>query len=480
MITFDYNPGKRKAILSCDREILDMTRNHFSYPNEGAYFARKKGYRFVADRKYAITPTGMFDFGLYNEIEKFLISKQFTEIEYSEAFSQRRNVSRIDSEELWDGLKYSARYYQLDAVREALCNSCGTIIMATGAGKSLTQALLIENYYQKNPKDFKCLIIVPGLSLVNQLVGDFQEYGVSLSVSPWTGENELQDTQIIVCNSENLLAKFDDNPWIKDVDMVIQDECHKVKKSMSLGKDKKTNKKIITGKLTKCIQKIKTTSKFGFTGTLSEDKGDRWKTIGTFGPIIYEKKSKELRDEKYLSDLRVHMLELNHGKVKRMSYQKEIEYLYENDRRNDKICKLAQGLKGNVLIMVDRLEYGERLKSLISNSYFVNGEMPVEERKEILNKMESCDDIVCIAMSSIFSTGINVKNLPNIIFTYGGKSFIRIIQSVGRGLRLHENKNKLIIIDVCDNVRYSLRHAEERRRIYEKENIPFRVIQQDL
>ena len=247
------------------------------------------------------------------------------------------------------------------------------------------------------------------------------------------------------------------------MDLVIGDECHRVNSS---------------GGLHKIISKIKTPNKFGFTGTLSEKKEDQWKTIGIFGPIIYEKKSKELRDEKYVTDVEVDFIKLRHPKTLKMDYKKELDYLYELDKRNQLICKLAEGFKSNTLILVNHLIHGEKLLEILSKSdkkvFFVKGEMSVEERELIKQKMETDDDIITIAMSSIFSTGINIKNIHNIMFVAGGKSFIRTVQSIGRGLRLHKAKNKLRIIDVYDNMKYSERHADERKRIYEKEEILWR------
>ena len=211
---------------------------------------------------------------------------------------------------------------------------------------------------------------------------------------------------------------------------------------------------------------------------MSEKKEDQWKTIGIFGPIIYKKKSKELRDEKYVTDVEVEFLKVKHLKTTKMDYKKELDYLYASKERNELISDIANGLSNNTLILVNHLAHGDALYDMISGVrdkvFFVKGEMSVEEREIIKQKMETDNDIITIAMSSIFSTGINIKNIHNIMFVAGGKSFIRTVQSIGRGLRLHKAKNKLRIIDVYDTMKYSERHAEERKRIYEKEEILWR------
>lgn len=461
MITFDYKPTKRQAQLITDSDTIGMIRNHFSVKNDGAFFAKKKGKRFVKDRKYAITPTGLFDFGFYGEILKYLRDNQITDITFTDEFRNRLKcgIGKFDFE---DNLKYDARYYQKDSIIAGLEKGYGIFLLATGAGKSLTQALLVENYMRKVSNDaFKCLIIVPGLSLVNQLQNDFLEYQATFTYSGWSGDNPLQETQVVICNTQNLAAKFIDNPWIFDVDLLIVDECHGVNSDANLSK---------------IINKVKTPNKFGFTGTLSDKLLDQWKTIGTFGPVIYEKKSKELRDENFLSNVSINVLRLNHPKTYKLNYKQELEYLYNNEKRNNFIYKLADKINGNVLIMVNHLDHGDSLLSVMSNRldrsvYFVKGEMEVEERQKIIDMMEKNDNIICIAMSSIFSTGINIKNLPNIMFVGLGKSFIRVVQSIGRGLRLHENKDKLRIFDIIDNTKYSSSHALYRQQIYDEEDI---------
>lgn len=463
MITFDYKPTKRQAQLITDSDTLGMIRNHFSVKNDGAFFAKKKGHRFVKDRKYSITPTGLFDFGLHGEILKYLRDNQITDITFTDEFRKRLKCG-IGDFEFWDELKYDARYYQKDSVIAGLKKGFGIFLLATSAGKSLAQALLIENYMRNVPHEtFKCLIVVPGLSLVTQLNNDFIDYNVGFTHSGWTGDMPLQDTQVVICNSENLLAQFDNNPWILGVNLLIQDECHK------------TNS---TSQIAKIINKVRTPNKFGFTGTLSDKVDDQWKTIGTFGPVIYEKKSKELRDEGYISDVEINLIKLNHQRTK-FKYREELEYLYNHEKRNKILGKFADALVGNTLIMVNNINHGDNLLSTMSSRtnksvFFVKGEMEVEERGKIIDMMEKNDNIICIAMSSIFSTGINIKNLPNIIFAGLGKSFIRVVQSIGRGLRLHKNKKKLRIFDVFDNTKYSEAHALHRQQIYEKEQIPLK------
>jgi superfamily II DNA or RNA helicase len=466
MIKFDYKSTKRQGQIVCDSDVLSMIRNHFSVKNDGASFARWKGKRFVKDRKYAITPTGLFDFGLYGEILKYLTQEQITNIEFTDEFKKRLKCG-IKPSRFWNELKFDARYYQKETVEECLKKGMGTAVLGTGAGKSLAQALLIENYIRcmsQNDYRFKCLIIVPGLSLVNQLQQDFEDYGVTFTHSGWTGKEPLQDTEVVICNSENLLSQFDNNPWIRDVHLLICDECHKINS---------------TAGISKIVNKIATQNKFGFTGTLSDKIIDQWKTIGTFGPVIYEKKSKELRDEKFLSDVLVKVLQINHPNQTKKKYKDELEYIYQNEKRNQIIKKLSDTLTGNTLIMVNHLDHGDILYDLLSKSsgkrvFFVKGEMKVTDRSDIVQLMETSDEIICIAMSSIFSTGINIKNLPYIMFAGLGKSFIRVVQSIGRGLRLHDNKNKLVIFDICDNLRYSHAHSVYRQNIYDKEKIPWK------
>lgn len=467
MVTLDYITGKRQGQIRCDKTILEMIRNHFSVQNPDKKFCKdpiKK--RFLPDRKSAITPTGLFYFGLYYEIRKYLIQEQITDISFTDNFKKRLKCG-VDAE-FQNNLKFDERYFQRESVEKSLKLGCGVFLIATGGGKSFCQALLVDNYRKNiHNEHLKALIIVPGLSLVEQLQGDFKDYGVSFSYSGWTGNNPLQETEVIICNAQNLLAKFDTNPWIVDVDLLIVDECH--------GSNDSAN-------ITKLIQKIKTPNRYGFTGTLPTSLLDKCKVLGTFGPVFYEKKSKELRDEGFLSDVEIIRLCLQHAVIPKMVYRSELDYLYRCDERNDMILKLLSKMESNTLVMVNHHDQMdqlfERVKGLSrAQVYKVTGDTPVDERERIRVIMEQNNDVIVLAMSSIFSTGINIKNIHNIFFVALGKSFIRTVQSIGRGLRLHNEKNKLRIYDVYDNMKYSNAHAEERKRIYEEQEI--RIIERE-
>jgi superfamily II DNA or RNA helicase len=470
MITLDFENRSGKGRLIGLTNDLEPILNNFSVRIPNIDFIRKKTNNpYIPDTAYAIGKNGLFNFGLYSDIIQFMDNAG---IEYttSDSFNNRCDC-KIHVEDFFDDLKLKHRDYGVVAVSNALENGCGVILSATGSGKSFLTASLLENIKRENIFiPFKCLILVPGVSLVNQLVNDFDQYGVSYTYSGWTGKIDLQDTEIVICNTENFNHKFDANPWIRDVNVLVCDEVHKIKEG---------------NVTTKLINKVKTHHKYGFTGTLPKEKIDQWKIIGTFGPIIFEKNSKELRDIGYLSDVRIKCIKLIHPNIKGCKYLDELENIYSNKKRNVFIQTLVNKLDKNVLILVNHLNHGESIfleldKIPHKKVYFVHGGMPVKERNDIIHEMEYNDNVICIAMSSIFSTGINIKNLPFIIFAIGGKSFTRIIQAIGRGLRLHKDKKRLTLFDIYDNMKYSMSHFEERKNFYNEEQIKWEPVEINL
>ena len=226
----------------------------------------------------------------------------------------------------------------------------------------------------------------------------------------------------------------------------------------------------------------------GFTGSLPENKFDFWSINRIFGPVIYYKKSVELREDKYISKVRVVGLELTYKTIPKFTkpsmseptagYEEEITWLHTNSFRNSVISRLVNKLDTNTLVLVDRIAHGEHLlEHLKANTdkqvFFIQGSIEVEEREDLRRLMEETSGVVCIAISKIFSTGISIKNLHNIIFAAIGKARIKIIQSIGRSLRLHHTKQIATIFDVADVcLNYGYKHYEERKRLYQTENIP--------
>jgi superfamily II DNA or RNA helicase len=481
MIKFEYDSKKRLGVISGD--LFDEIREYFSVKNEAAHFMRRRG-RFMPARTYAITPTGRFEPCLYDEIKKFITSCQYVgEIEFcKEIFDQivpARNGwhQQLDFENKIYPLKLPLRDYQEEIVKQCLFTGRGTIILATAGGKTLTSASLISKAYQLymsayNKQKFQCLFIVPDRGLASQTYQDFIDYGVPFTVSKWTGDDDLNlSSNVIISNLGILQSKNSNLDWLENIDLLVVDEVHKIRKG---------------NKVNDILKKIKTPYRFGFTGTMPEESLDQWNIIGKIGPLIYEKNSYDLRQENYVSSASIQVIKLIHKHHPPRTdggnaYREELEYLTTCKFRNELIAKLAKGINQNALIMVDFILHGELLFEIISKMmpdkqcFFIRGEVEVEERDKVRQIMESSSNVVVVAISKIFSTGINIKNLPYIIFACGGKAKIKIVQSIGRGLRLHKDKTKLIIFDIADDLRYSAVHALKRQSLYEKEHIPFAI-----
>ena len=451
---------------------LNLVREHFSVENKAANFQRRLRSRFIKDRIYAITPKGKCDVGLVGEIIKYCkekkidfdINNELFKVLFPSLPKPTRNYK----------LKFELRDYQQEIVDKCINAGRGTIVLATAGGKTLTMAGLLEYYYQNVNKFFKGLIIVPDLGLVNQTHSDFNEYKVNYTHSIWSGGNDLNtNTNIVVANMGILQSEKSDTKWLEDIDILIVDETHKLRRD---------------NKINKIIKSIKTRHKFGFTGTLPDEPLDKWNIFGKIGPQLYERKAYELRKDNYVTPARVHIFELNYKTKQTDIYNKNLpvsfylqegEFIKNNTYRNTFISKLSMRLDNNTLILIDYIEHGETLLEYVSNYcegkkvFFICGDVEVEERRKIQQLMETETNVIVIAISKIFSTGINIKNLHYIVFANGGKAKIRIIQSIGRGLRLHKDKKQLIIFDIADNLIYGQRHVEQRKQLYKSENIKY-------
>lgn len=474
-VTVDYDSGRKKGVLISD--YLPNIREHFSVEDKNQAFKRRfaVGYR-PQTRIYAITPQGRFDIKLISEVISFLKTIDVkVNLTFTDAFKSAYLAPEL--KKVVCTLQLPLRDYQRESVEVALSKGGGIILLPTSAGKTLVIATLCKSIQDQFDDNFKALILVPDIQLVQQTYGDLLSYGIpSHTITKWTG-SDIPDSnsKIIIANSQILLSKKQDLSLLKNIKMLIVDEVHKLKSGNEINKIIKTIPAIYT---------------FGFTGTLPDSSIDRWNIISRIGSVIYTKKSIELREQKHITDVMIAVLKINYKNPPEFTkpsmtnptagYEEEIQYLQTNTYRNQTICKLVNKLDNNTLIMVDRIAHGEVLleelkKHTTKEIYFVQGSVELEERERIRQIMESSSNIICVAISKIFSTGINIKNLHYVIFASIGKAKIKIIQSIGRSLRLHASKKIATIIDIGDNLRYGNSHLAERLDLYEKESINFNI-----
>ena len=468
-ITFDFDTVSRKPkIIS---EFLPQIREHFSVEDKALLFLRKRTGRNLPVRKYAITNKGMYDLPFTGTICQELKSKfPSAKIHFTDELVTRLSNKSIKEELVT--LNFPPRDYQKSSAETALQKGRGVVVLPTSAGKTLVIALITSTILKHSSDNV--LILVPDIQLVQQTYKDFLEYGIDDSlISRWTGSHEFTNSKIVIANNQILLSEKQDQNVLSSFSTIIVDECHKF---------------ATAEKISKLVKNLKCERIFGFTGSLPESKFDVWSINRIFGSIIFHKKSIDLRQDKYISKVRVVSLELNYKDIPQFSkpsvndptagYEEEITWLHTNLYRNSIISKLINKLETNTLILVDRIVHGEHLLQFLQDHtnkeiYFIQGSVELEERENMRKLMEEKSGVVCIAISKIFSTGISIKNLHNIIFAAIGKARIKIIQSIGRSLRLHHTKEIATIFDIADTcLIYGKKHFDERVRLYETERIP--------
>lgn len=469
IVNFTYCSRYNKGILKLDdKDLFNAIREKYSTIDDFSKDQR---------RKYLITPLGRFDIGLFFVLYK-IFKKLNVNINVSSELLDKVIPNNFKDFQITpvENSKFQLRDYQEAGIYEAFKFGRGIFELGTGGGKTLILASIIESVYKKINK--KIFILVPDLSLVNQTFNDFNEYQCSFSFSKWCGNSLLNlDTKVIIANV-GIINRCDKKllEWFSDVDLFFIDEAHKIKKGSKLN-DK--------------IKNIKCKNIFGLTGTLPLDDYTRNYILSVFGNVIYAKPSYELIEEGYLTKVYTQFIHINHYDTESLAfeknrnlptdnYYKELEFINNSIFRKEKVKNICNSINNNILILVERIEEGNKLHEYLSNYtdkkvYFIYGDTDVQDRLKIINEIEKNDDIICIAMSKIFSTGISINNLYYILFWYLGKSFTKTIQSVGRSLRLCEDKDKAIIFDFYDNTYYSTSHKSDRELFYQKEKIPYRI-----
>ena len=368
---------------------------------------------------------------------------------------------------------HSPRKYQIQGVYDALKHNRKLLISPTASGKSLMIYSLVRYYVAK---ERKILLVVPTTSLVEQMYKDFFDYGWnadSYCHRIYAGKEKEHDLPVTITTWQSVYKL--PRSFFVDYDVVIGDEAHLFKSKSLIS---------IMSKL-ECAK-----HRFGFTGTLDGTQTHKWVLEGLFGPSYKVTKTDELIKQGHLSQLDIQCLVLKHQPQKFEVYNDEIENLITHEQRNKFIRNLALDLKGNSLILYSRVEaHGAVLYDLINKNkkdnqkvFFVHGGVDAESREQIREITENEKNAIIVASYGTFSTGINIRNLHNIIFASPSKSRIRNLQSIGRVLRKGTNKVKATLYDIADDAtyksrrNYTLNHLIERLKIYNYEKFNYDII----
>ena len=425
--------------------------------------------------------TGKIYYGLLPYVQKFL-KEQGYEIEYEGDFGVKKldkNVTDRFVRSIEKG-KFRARDYQIDAVHSVLESGRGLILSPTGSGKSFIIYALVRYYIQKFT-DKKILIVVPTTSLVEQMYSDFADYGWFPDEHChrlYAGKDKNTNREVTISTWQSIYKL--DKRYFGQFGAVFVDEVHLAKAKSLTG---------IMTKLHDCKYRI------GLTGTLDGTEIHRLVLEGLFTVHEQITTTSKLIERKELSNLHIRCLVLEHTKQNRMlmrgkTYQQEMEYISTHLKRNQFIKNLTCSLDGNSLVLAQYIE--KQLVPLCSmivdncgderNIYLIYGATPTDDREKVRELVEKNDNCVIVASYGTFSTGVNIKRLHNIIFASPYKSQIKVLQSIGRGLRLAGDKEQLNIFDLSDDLsynnksNYTLNHFSERINIYNEQGFDYDIV----
>lgn len=406
--------------------------------------------------------------------EQYGYSYKFEENKfYGQPFEVNESISLEGVKDYMQSIcTHTPRSYQIEGVYDALRHNRKLLISPTASGKSLMIYSLVRYYVDKNEK---ILLVVPTTSLVEQMYKDFQDYGWDSETychRIYSGRERTNEYPVTITTWQSVYKL--ERSFFEEYGVIIGDEAHLFKSKS----------------LIQIMTKLHHAKyRFGFTGTLDGTQTHKWVLEGLFGPSYKVTKTDELMRQGHLSQLDIQCLVLKHLPQKFETYEDEIQYLISHEQRNNFIKNLALDLKGNTLVLFSRVEaHGAVLYEKINNYnrndskvFFVHGGVDTEERELVREITEKESNAIIVASYGTFSTGINIKNLHNVIFASPSKSRIRNLQSIGRVLRKGKNKVKATLYDIADDCsnkskkNYTLNHFIERIKIYNEENFNYEI-----
>jgi len=480
-----YNESYIKC-TSEDLGLLQDLSDFFTFKVPGASFMPSvRARRWDGQIRLYSKATGKLYHGLLPYVDYFMQNRGGTIIheglEKRTSGHPRNDFSKFVDKILTKSIEI--RDYQLDAFIHAFTNKRSILLSPTASGKSLIIYCIIRMMTTLKKRS---LLIVPTTSLVEQMYKDFEDYG-------WDAEKEVQrkyygydidENKPVVISTWQSLATFD-KKYFEQFDCVVGDEAHLYKS--------KELQKIMSA----CINAEYRT---GTTGTLDDSKVHKLVLEGLFGPVHNVTTTRELIDKKQLADLNIQCVILKYAKeecinVKRLNYQEEMDYIVTHQKRNNFIKNLAKKQTGNTLVLFQYVEkHGKFLHDLIGDTldhqtrklFFVYGGTDTKDRETIRSITENENNAIIVASYGTFSTGINIRNLHNVIFASPTKSKIRVLQSLGRGLRLGDSKTKATLYDIADDFSYkerknfTLNHFMERINTYSEQEFDYELHHVDI
>jgi len=455
-------------------------RDHFKFEVPGAKFMPQyRGRNWNGEIHLYDMRSKQIYVGLLDKVVNFCEQYGYTyKFEDNKFYGQPFEVNDMIS---YEGVKdymqsictHSPRDYQIEGVYDALRHNRKLLISPTASGKSLMIYSIVRYYESKGQK---ILLVVPTTSLVEQMYKDFEDYGwdaASYCHKIYSGKEKTNEFPVTITTWQSVYKL--DRSFFEDYGVIIGDEAHLFKSKS----------------LIEIMTKLHHAKyRFGFTGTLDGTQTHKWVLEGLFGPSYKVTRTDELMQQGHLSQLDIQCLVLKHPPQKFETYEDEIQYLISHEQRNKFITNLTLDLKGNSLLLFSRVEaHGAVLFDLINTNkrgdrkvFFIHGGVDTEERELVREITERENSAIIVASYGTFSTGINIRNLHNVIFASPSKSRVRNLQSIGRVLRKGKNKTKAVLYDISDDCtcnsrkNYTLNHLIERIKIYNEENFNYEII----
>lgn len=465
--------------IKCDESIMYELRDAFTFMVPGYQFTPQfRSRRWDGKIRLIDSRTNTTYRGLSSHIKEFCESRDYS-FRYDNI---KNNLANDEYDKFIRQLnpKHIPREYQAESFIHSINEKRALILSPTGSGKSMLIYMITKYILNENNRG---LIIVPTVSLVEQLYSDFVDYSEKngWNVEDFVGKvyqgQEKDNLKPVTISTWQSLYTLRPG-FFHQFDFVIGDEAHQFRS------------KSLTHIMTNLIN---AEYRIGTTGTLDGSKTNKLVLEGLFGPVKKVISTKELMEQKHLSDILVKSILLKYPEVvckstRKFTYQDEIKFLIENPERNKFIANLALSTERNTLVLFQMVEkHGDILHKLIKskagdrNVYYIHGKVSATDREKVREIVENEDNAIIVASYGCFSTGVNIKNLHNVIFASPSKSRIRNLQSIGRVLRKTDDKTQATLYDIADDLsigkreNYTLKHYYERIKIYSEEKFKFKI-----